>query len=84
MKLEFYKARTCVMRHRTDHLSWQGRHIGHARLIERDLLEIGHELGKLEYILRTKVGKPSAVVINDDFQVRDRRTREATENLRQA
>lgn len=68
----------------TDHLPRQGRHIGHGQLIECDLFQIGHELGKLEYIPRTKFGEPSTVVINDDFQVRDRRTREATEKLRQA
>jgi len=72
------------MHYRTDHLSRQGRHIGHGQLIECDLLEIGHELGELKNIPRTKLGKPSTVVINDDFQVRDRRTREATEKLRQA
>ena len=72
------------MHYRTDHLSRQGRHIGHGQLIECDLLEIGHELGKLKYILWSKVWKPCTVVINDDFQVRDRSTSEATENLRQA
>jgi hypothetical protein len=48
-----------------------------------NVVEIWYKLGQLHGILRAEIGEPYSAVVDNDPQVRDRRTSKAREELRQ-